>query len=335
MITVEAMVVFVCMLSELLKGAGVIVGNFLSGRVLLHAFLLALLCCVSGMSAWAANSVLIKVVGVSDFNGRQTALLEDQNTGGAAFYRLGDVIYGWKLTRISTSGIVLEREGKTESYDVFIAPRTQLRPPAEVASASSKLSFYDREYVPLNLRVTKQTISNAKDVIEGRARPAATDTTPSPRETQAAATQPKDKTSILSAVRLGRGGRFASPIASYKRVSSSFGYRRHPVSRRVKSHTGIDLAASTGTRLYAADSGQVVFSGWRGGYGRCIVIDHHNGYQTLYGHLSRTLVSSGANVRRGATIGLVGSTGVSTGPHLHFEVRQNGRPVNPARHVSF
>ncbi len=111
------------------------------------------------------------------------------------------------------------------------------------------------------------------------------------------------------------------------RITSRYGaYRRWGGGYR---HTGVDVAAPYGTPIYAADTGEVIFSGWWDGYGKAIVIDHGRGRATVYGHMSRLYPSAGATVVKGQTIGLVGSTGYSTGPHLHFEVRKNGTPVNP------
>ncbi|NLC56226.1 MAG: peptidoglycan DD-metalloendopeptidase family protein [Armatimonadetes bacterium] len=122
-------------------------------------------------------------------------------------------------------------------------------------------------------------------------------------------------------------GSFARPVAG--RITSRFGTRFHPVLRVTKLHTGVDLAAASGTPIAAAGDGVVIHAGWLGGYGNCVVIAHGNGRSTLYGHCSSLAVSEGQRVRRGQTIGRVGSTGFSTGPHLHFEVRHNGVPVNP------
>ena len=124
-------------------------------------------------------------------------------------------------------------------------------------------------------------------------------------------------------------GYFMLPVASYVYVSSRFGERVHPITGELKHHNGIDLAANMGTAVYAADGGTVVLAEWYGGYGNCIMIDHGNGYKTLYGHLSYIGVSEGQAVHQGDTIGQVGSTGNSTGPHLHFEVYLNGSRVDP------
>lgn len=111
------------------------------------------------------------------------------------------------------------------------------------------------------------------------------------------------------------------------RITSRYGaYRRMGGSHR---HTGVDIAAPFGTPIYAADSGEVIFSGWWDGYGKAIVIDHGRNRSTVYGHMSRIYLQAGVPVSKGQTIGLEGSTGYSTGPHLHFEYRINGKPVNP------
>lgn len=126
-------------------------------------------------------------------------------------------------------------------------------------------------------------------------------------------------------------GRFQLPAAG--RLSSPFGYRVHPISGAGRLHAGQDIAAPSGSPIYAADTGVVASAGWRGGYGNAIVIDHGGGLATLYAHQSRLGVSAGQQVTRGQLIGYVGTTGYSTGPHLHFEVRENGTPVNPAAYL--
>jgi murein DD-endopeptidase MepM/ murein hydrolase activator NlpD len=113
------------------------------------------------------------------------------------------------------------------------------------------------------------------------------------------------------------------------RVSSGFGYRIHPIFRVRKMHTGVDIAAAHGAAIHAAAGGLVVHSGRWGGYGQCVIIDHGGGVATLYAHCSRLLVPAGEEVTQGQVIGRVGSTGLATGPHLHFEVRRNGQPVDP------
>ena len=122
------------------------------------------------------------------------------------------------------------------------------------------------------------------------------------------------------------GGKLGWPIPGYSNVSSDYGNRTKP---RREFHYGIDWNAPRGTNIAAAEKGVVIEAGWRSGYGNCVTIDHGSGLSTLYAHASKLLVSKGAVVSRGQTIALVGSTGYSTGNHLHFEVRVSGVATNP------
>jgi len=117
------------------------------------------------------------------------------------------------------------------------------------------------------------------------------------------------------------------------RISSEFGYRIHPISKSRRLHTGTDLAAPSGTPIKATGAGVVIHAGWRGGYGNTVMIDHGGNKVTLYAHMSSVSVKSGQQVSKGTVIGKVGSTGNSTGPHCHYEVRINGKPVNPRGYV--
>ncbi len=116
-------------------------------------------------------------------------------------------------------------------------------------------------------------------------------------------------------------GSFAWPV-SCTYITSCVGYRYHPVSGEWKYHSGMDIGCAYGDTVWASDGGTVSLAGVNGGYGNCVMINHGNGYYTLYGHLSSIAVSEGQAVSQGQTIGYVGSTGVSTGPHLHFEIRE-------------
>ena len=125
------------------------------------------------------------------------------------------------------------------------------------------------------------------------------------------------------------GEKFTWPTPSCSTITSPFGSRMHPIQKRVIFHSGIDIGAVYGANIVAAAEGQVVNAGWNGSYGKYIVIDHGSGYKTLYAHCSTLLVSAGSIVTSGQSIGRVGSTGNSTGPHLHFEILVNGTQVNP------
>jgi murein DD-endopeptidase MepM/ murein hydrolase activator NlpD len=126
-----------------------------------------------------------------------------------------------------------------------------------------------------------------------------------------------------SSVSIARG--FVWPARGTLRSRFGWRWRRH--------HDGIDIAAAHGTPIYAAKAGRVIFAGWYYGYGRTVILDHGNGVTTLYGHASRLVVRVGDHVDAGQLIAHVGSTGYSTGPHLHFEIRVNGRPLNPLKYL--
>lgn len=122
-------------------------------------------------------------------------------------------------------------------------------------------------------------------------------------------------------------GQLAWPVSGV--ITSGFGWREHPIFGRQIFHSGIDIGVDEGTPVHAADSGTVVYSGWMDGYGYAVVIDHGNGISTLCAHNSDLAVSEGQSVSKGTVIAYAGSTGNATGPHVHFEVRVNGDPVNP------
>ena len=116
-------------------------------------------------------------------------------------------------------------------------------------------------------------------------------------------------------------------------VTSDFGTRIDPYTAERKMHEGLDIATPIGQPVYAPSDGTVVFAGTEGGYGKVLVIDHGYGVKTRYGHLSEILVHLGDRVGRGDKVALVGNTGRSTGPHLHYEVRVNGVPENPRKFI--
>ena len=129
----------------------------------------------------------------------------------------------------------------------------------------------------------------------------------------------------------GVGGETSSRVGLpvHGRITSGFGNRFHPILGYARFHKGVDVAAAWGTPIVAAADGRVVGAGWHGGYGRQVEIAHAGGLETTYGHMSSIAARAGELVRKGQVIGYVGSSGLSTGPHVHFEVTRNGLPVNP------
>ena len=127
----------------------------------------------------------------------------------------------------------------------------------------------------------------------------------------------------------GRDGAIRWPVPARNVISSPFGGRRSPITGRQEHHTGIDIPAPTGSDIIAASAGTVTFAGWQNGFGNTVIVYHGDGFSTLYAHNSRNLVSSGTWVEAGQVIAAVGSTGWSTGPHLHFETRISGNAQNP------
>ncbi len=127
------------------------------------------------------------------------------------------------------------------------------------------------------------------------------------------------------------GGGMIPPIDAA--ITSGFGMRRHPIFGGVRMHTGVDMPAAYGTHIHAAQDGVVAFAGWKRGYGNTVIVDHGNGLATLYAHCSSIEVRNGERVNRGQVIAKVGSTGYSTGPHVHFEVRVHGEPVDPENYI--
>lgn len=128
-------------------------------------------------------------------------------------------------------------------------------------------------------------------------------------------------------------GKMYWPTPGYTRITSPYGWRIHPITKKRSMHTGVDIAAPNGSTIKSAEAGTVLEVAWRGAYGRVIMVNHGGGIVTLYAHTSASLVQVGQQVTRGQAIGKIGTTGWSTGPHLHFEVRVNGDTFNPMNYL--
>ncbi|MGB4590379.1 MAG: M23 family metallopeptidase [Clostridiaceae bacterium] len=201
----------------------------------------------------------------------------------------------------------------------------------EVTEYESKKSEAVATTTTLNAEITQ--LSAAVTDLSGKATQLVTKKSEIEQEVQRVEEEAKriEEEARRKAEEIKRQETFIKPTSG--RVSSPFGYRTHPVTGSYTLHSGMDFAASAGTTVVASRNGKVVSAGYSGTYGNLIVISHGNGIETAYAHLSSINVSVGQSVTQGQMIGKVGSTGRSTGPHLHFEVRINGTAVNPSKYI--
>ncbi len=290
------------------------------------------ICLLTAGPLWAAageakppTNLNVRIIGTASFQGKFTALIEDLNTRTDSFYKVGDPIYGHRIIAISAEGVKLEKDGAA-SYLAFdtqtVAKRADnpgtdrklasvIAPESPLPSDNGTRNFYtdsaSKSTTRWDLFTPKKDSESKKPSLAGEAIESAK--------------------AVASAV----AGRFGMPVANYKRISSPFGYRKHPIGGGSKMHKGMDFSANRGTRILSTDSGVVKFSGWKGGYGYCVLVDHQNGYESLYGHCSKLIADVGDNVNRGDLIAEVGSTGASTGNHLHFEILKGDTAIDPGQ----
>lgn len=206
---------------------------------------------------------------------------------------------------------------------------------AKLVQLASSRSALETQKDKLKAEEAARRAAAAKAEAERRAAVAAAKAAEKAKAAKAARAADSSRSAVASADEtedyVGGDGPYLRPVG-YARVSSPYGYRTHPVTHEVgKMHTGVDFAVPTGTNIHAAESGTVLVAEWYSGYGYCVIIDHGGGMWTLYGHIREggIRVSPGQRVERGQVIAESGATGRVTGPHLHFEVRINGKPVNP------
>ena len=200
---------------------------------------------------------------------------------------------------------------------------------AEQKEIQSKIDEYDAE-------TKKMQAAEKKALAEEKAAAEAAKKAAYAKSSSSSSSNSSSSSSSRSSSTVSKGsGQFMWPVPSSSYVSSPYGYRIHPIYGTKKLHAGMDIAASSGSTIVAADSGTVILAsyGYNGGYGNYVIISHGNGYTTRYAHCSSLSVSVGQQVSKGQKIAAVGSTGASTGPHCHFEIRINGSTVNPADYV--
>lgn len=238
------------------------------------------------------------------------------------------------LTRVSLVKEIAEYDNnKLNELKAYAAEVEALKEELEVENDRLMILKKDADTQMANLKAKQ---SESQQIIDGlKSDIAAFEKALAAQEAAEAAAREEIRrlTQTTSQTTTYTGGAFAWPsVSSY--ITSPYGTRTHPVTGNIKTHTGLDIGAAHGTNIFAAADGTVLVSGWNtGGYGNYVVIDHGGGITTLYAHCSSLLVSAGQKVSRGQVIAKVGSTGMSTGPHLHFEVLKSGAHTNPMAYL--
>lgn len=224
-----------------------------------------------------------------------------------------------------------EQEEMEGLQDELIAKQGTLE--ALLANKTEEIDGLKQE-ISANAEKVKQLEAAANAAAEAARKKAEAEAAAKEAAARAAAAQntSADPAGAGAAVVSGNGT-FTHPCPGYRRISSTFGYRTAPLKGASTNHKGVDFAAATGTPIYAAAGGTVTSARYSGNAGNMIVINHGNGLQTYYMHCSRIYVSAGTKVTKGQNIGAVGTTGNSTGPHLHFQVMSGGRAVNPMNYL--
>lgn len=261
----------------------------------------------------------LQLIGVATLQDQASCFIKSPGSSEQMIYTVGDVIGGYRIAGIDSQSVTFERQGAR--FPLRLGQSSGAEPVAAEPAAGDLQTLGAAANVAVKvadsrLKNRTQRYATAK-LIEDAATTRLDDgDSPGPRKPFATTGKPF-------------ASDFAMPLAG--ELTSSFGYRRHPLGGGIRYHRGIDLAASEGTPIKAAAAGRViaVYNSTAHDLGRHLVIQHNDEFETLYGHLSRILVSQGQLVQKGDIIGREGSTGASTGPHLHFEIHRNKEAVNP------
>lgn len=272
----------------------------------------------------------LQLVGVATLQDQASCFIKSLGASEQMIYAVGDVIGGFRIKSIDSQMVTFERQGTPFQLALGQASGVEPPTPAPVSSAvaaaaadsgtlkmaDSKLKTRTTKYATAKLIDDASTLKKAKS----------------------------DEDATFSSVKSASGSESGKARGSFSggfdvplrgELTSVYGYRRHPLGGGIRFHRGIDLAADYGAPIKAAAAGRIVgvFNSTANDLGRHIIIKHNDEYETLYGHLSRITVSTGQWVEKGEVIGREGSSGASTGPHLHFEVRRNKENVNPMSYL--
>lgn len=246
------------------------------------------------------NNLHIRMVGTAFIQGKVVTLLEDSRNGIEGFFEVGDEVAGYQIADISNDGVVLDGNGQEYYIKIFatvdipvISSKNKYVSNAEEADSPKILSEKSEILTDFTYEIVRTKEELLKD-------------------------EPQRKIAQMEL-----------DIPLKGNLSSGFGWRKHPMGGGKEFHKGWDICAKSGTPIRAAADGVVSLSRYYGDLGYTIFINHKGTYQTHYGHLSKLLVKKGQVVQKGEIIGLVGSTGMSTGPHLHFEIYKGKKLISP------
>ena len=269
-------------------------------------------------------NVLLEADGFSDFLKRVEYVnkLMDYDNALLANYQNNETVIATNVKTItedkhSLEALEAQQQAKKADLDKSIAEKNEL-----VKKLNSDVNTYEQQIKDLQNQDSEVQKLINKAVAQSSAK-------------KSGGSSSANYSSSAGKVYSAPSGKFMYPVPAYSgyKPNSGYGYRSSPISGRSEFHTGLDLKATLKTDVVAAASGTVIYAGNRGGYGKCVIIDHGGGYSTLYAHNNAILVSVGQSVQKGQVISKAGTTGYSTGVHLHFEVRINGSHTNPYPYI--
>jgi murein DD-endopeptidase MepM/ murein hydrolase activator NlpD len=262
----------------------------------------------------------LKMVGMGSFMGRTSAFIQHPGSRDQMIYEAGDVVGGFRIVSIQAEYVVFERGGIQLWLAMGSSPNVEEDARPEPKSKDLRFAAVQYKHREPGLKTKTKAYDEAKVI--------AADAAPAPSKTS---TRRSAKSSEETVVASADRERFIAPLKG--RLSSGFGYRQSPMGGGRKYHSGIDIAAPYKSPIRAAASGKVIKAARSWSRGRHVIIQHADGYSTAYFHLASTDVKEGDWVKQGEIIGREGSTGISTGPHLHFEIHRNGQAVDPALYI--
>lgn len=264
---------------------------------------------------------------------------EYSGTGSAIEFIFSAEDFGDLLSRIDLLGYHLSYNDRViENYNNSLNELEQKKASYEVAKAELETARAEKAEKSAELEGKRNVLETKKQVVLADADEYENELAEKQRYINELDAEIKDLAEMLKdqedPAAPPYSGTFTFPLPSgVYRITSYYGNRKDPFTGKASNHSGYDFACAKGTSIFAADSGTVVMAKWNGGYGNCVIINHGGGIMTLYGHCSELLVTQGQKVTRGQVIARVGTTGRSTGNHLHFEVRKNGYITDPSPYI--